>query len=113
MVGKVKVGAASQALLSVPTPAAAAAVVMAAPPAALAVAAADLSDGEIRKVDKDTQRLTIKHGAIKNLDMPGMTMLFRVKDPALLDKVKPGDKVKFKAESVGGAILVTEVQVVE
>ena len=82
-------------------------------PASSAAAAADFSDGEIRKVDKDTQRLTIKHGEIKNLDMPGMTMLFRVKDPALLDKVKPGDKVKFKAESVGGAILVTEIQVTE
>ncbi len=104
MVGQVKVSDA--------TPAAVAALPTAAT-AAPAVAAADFSDGEIRKVDKDTQRLTIKHGAIKNLDMPGMTMLFRVKDPALLDKVKPGDKVKFKAESVGGAILVTEIQVAE
>ena len=101
MVGQVKVSAALTPLA------------VADAPAAPAVASADLSDGEIRKVDKDTQRLTIKHGAIKNLDMPGMTMLFRVKEPALLDKVKPGDKVKFKAESVGGAILVTEIQVVE
>lgn len=106
MVGKVKVGAAP-GQVSLLTPA----VAVAAQP--VVVAAADFSDGEIRKVDKDTQRLTIKHGEIKNLDMPGMTMLFRVKDPALLDKVKPGDKVKFKAESVGGAILVTEIQVAE
>jgi uncharacterized cupredoxin-like copper-binding protein len=103
MLGKVKV--------SLLTPLAVAEA--SAAPVAPVVASADFSDGEIRKVDKDTQRLTIKHGAIKNLDMPGMTMLFRVKDPALLDKVKPGDKVKFKAESVGGAILVTEIQVAE
>jgi uncharacterized cupredoxin-like copper-binding protein len=104
MVGQVKVSA-TLAPVSLLTPAVAAQPVVA--------AAADFSDGEIRKVDKATQRLTIKHGEIKNLDMPGMTMLFRVKDPALLDKVKPGDKVKFKAESVGGAILVTEIQVAE
>ncbi len=73
--------------------------------------AADMTDGEIRKVDKDTQKITIKHGEIKNLDMPGMTMLFQVKVPAMLDMVKPGDKVKFRAEKVGGGIVVTEIQV--
>ena len=78
-----------------------------APSAALS----DMADGEIRKVDKDTKKLTIKHGEIKNLDMPGMTMLFQVKDPAMLDRVKPGDKVRFKAEKVGGGIVVTEIQV--
>lgn len=74
-------------------------------------AVSDMVDGEIRKVDKDTKKLTIKHGEIKNLDMPGMTMLFQVKDPAMLDRVKPGDKVKFKAEKAGGGIVVTEIQV--
>lgn len=73
--------------------------------------AGDMSDGEIRKVDKDTKKITIKHGEIKNLDMPGMTMLFQVKDPAMLDMVKPGDKVKFRAEKAGGGIVVTEIQV--
>ena len=73
--------------------------------------AADMTDGEIRKVDKDTKKITIKHGEIKNLDMPGMTMLFQVKDPAMLDMVKPGDKVKFRAEKAGGGIVVTEIQV--
>ena len=77
-----------------------------------AVNPAGMTDGEIRKVDKDTKKITIKHGEIKNLDMPGMTMLFQVKDPALLDKVKAGDKVKFTAEKAGGAIVVTEIQVV-
>lgn len=73
--------------------------------------AADTTEGEIRKVDKDTKKITIKHGEIRNLDMPGMTMLFQVKDPAMLDLVKPGDKVKFRAEKIGGAIVVTEIQV--
>lgn len=71
---------------------------------------ADMAEGEIRKVDMDTKKITIKHGEIKNLDMPGMTMVFQVKDPALLDKVKAGDKVRFKAEKAGGAIVVTDIQ---
>jgi Cu(I)/Ag(I) efflux system periplasmic protein CusF len=75
------------------------------------VSSSDMTDGEIRKVDKDTKRLTIKHGEIKNLDMPGMTMLFQVKDTAMLDVVKPGDKVKFRAEKLGGGIVVTAIEV--
>ena len=71
----------------------------------------DMTEGEIRKVDKDTKKITIKHGEIKSLDMPGMTMLFQVKDPAMLDMVKPGDKVKFRAEKAGAGIVVTEIQV--
>lgn len=70
----------------------------------------DMTDGEIRKVDKEALRLTIRHAAIRNLDMPGMTMLFKVKDPAMLDEVKPGDKVRFRAEKLGGAIVITEIQ---
>jgi len=73
-------------------------------------AAADMAEGEIRKVDLDNQKITIKHGEIKNLDMPGMTMVFQVKDPAMLDKVKTGDKVKFRAEKAGGAIVVTDIE---
>lgn len=71
----------------------------------------DMTDGEIRKLDKDAKKVTIKHGEIKNLDMPGMTMVFRVKDPAVLDTFKVGDKVKFKAEKADGAIFATEIQV--
>lgn len=71
---------------------------------------ADMADGEIRKVDMDNKKITIKHGEIKNLDMPGMTMVFQVKDPALLNKAKAGDKVRFKAEKDGGAIVVTDIQ---
>ena len=72
---------------------------------------ANMTDGEVRKVDKDAKKITLKHGEIKNLEMPAMTMVFKVKDPALLDKVKAGDKVKFKAEMVGSAIAVTEIEV--
>ena len=69
-----------------------------------------LTDGEVRKVDMEYKKITIKHGDIKNLDMPGMTMVFGVKDAALLDKIKAGDKVKFSAEKSGGAIVVTDIQ---
>ena len=69
-----------------------------------------LTEGEIRKVDKDAKKITIKHGPIRNLDMPAMTMVFQVKDPAMLGQVKAGDKVKFAAESVGGAITVTKIE---
>ena len=73
-------------------------------------AAVDMADGEIRKVDMENKKITIKHGVIKNLDMPGMTMVFQVKDVAMLDKVKAGDKVRFTAEKTGGAIVVTDIQ---
>ena len=83
------------------------------PAAAGGMAMGDMADGEIRKVDIDNKKITIKHGEIKNLDMPGMTMVFQVKDPAMLTKVKTGDKVRFKAEKSGGAIVVTEIQPVK
>ena len=70
---------------------------------------ADMTDGEVRKVDKDGGKLTLKHGEIKNLDMPGMTMVFVVKDKAMLDTVKAGDKVRFKAVSDGGKLTITQI----
>ena len=73
--------------------------------------AADLADGEVRKVDKEAQKITIKHGRIPSIDMPSMTMVFRVKDPAMLDKVKAGDKVKFKAQNTGGTMVITEIEI--
>jgi Cu(I)/Ag(I) efflux system protein CusF len=72
--------------------------------------ATDMSSGEIRKVDKTTSKITIKHGEIKNLDMPPMTMVFQVRDPALLEKAKAGDKVRFIAEQKEGAIVVTAIE---
>jgi Cu/Ag efflux protein CusF len=71
---------------------------------------AALSDGEVRKVDKDAKKITIKHGPLANLDMPPMTMVFQVKDPAMLNQVKAGDRVKFQAEKVGGAFTVTRIE---
>ncbi len=83
-------------------------------PAAIAAASAagDMTDGEVRKIDKDAGKLTLKHGEIKSLDMPAMTMVFKVKDKAVLDKLKAGDKVRFKAVNDGGNLTVTEIQVV-
>lgn len=69
-----------------------------------------MTDGEVRKIDKSTNKITLKHGELKNLDMPAMTMVFKVKDPAMLDQVKPGDKVRFSADRVNGAITVTTIE---
>jgi Cu(I)/Ag(I) efflux system protein CusF len=76
-------------------------------------AATPMSDGEIRKVDKDAGKITIRHGELKNLDMPPMTMVFRVQDPALLDQVEPGDKVKFIAEKIGGRFTVVKLETLQ
>ena len=70
-------------------------------------------DGEVQKIDKEAGKITLKHGPIPNLDMPGMTMVFRVKDPAMLDSVKAGDKVRFAAEKTGGALTVTQITAVK
>jgi Cu(I)/Ag(I) efflux system protein CusF len=75
--------------------------------------AASMTEGEVRKIDKEAKKITLKHGDIKNLDMPGMTMVFQVKDAALLDKVKAGDKVKFAAEKTDSAIVVTAIEPVK
>jgi Cu/Ag efflux protein CusF len=69
-----------------------------------------LSDGEVRKIDKEAGKITIKHGPIKNLDMPPMSMVFTAKDKALLDKVKVGDKIRFVAADEGGKMIVTDIQ---
>ena len=69
-----------------------------------------LSDGEVRRVDKDAKKITVRHGPLANLDMPAMTMVFQVKDPAMLDQVKAGDKIKFQAEKVGGGFTITQIE---
>ena len=69
------------------------------------------SEGEVRKVDKGAKKITLKHGEIKNLDMPPMSMAFAVKDPALLGKVKVGDKVRFAADKIDGTYTVTAIEV--
>lgn len=74
-------------------------------------AAGETTDGEVRKVDKNAKKITIKHAELKNLDMPAMTMVFQVKDPGMLDKVKQGDKVSFIAQKIGGQFTVTQIDV--
>jgi Cu(I)/Ag(I) efflux system periplasmic protein CusF len=78
--------------------------------ATLPALAQALSQGEVRKVDKENRKVTLKHGEIKNLDMPPMTMVFQVSDAVSLDKLKPGDKVQFAATSEGGKITVTDIR---
>lgn len=72
--------------------------------------AAPMSEGEVQKVDMKAQTITLKHGPMKNLDMPGMTMAFKVKTPDLLTKVKAGDKVKFIAEMPGATLTITAIE---
>jgi Cu(I)/Ag(I) efflux system protein CusF len=78
--------------------------------AALAQATAPLTEGEIRKVDREAGKLTIKHGEIKNLEMPPMTMVFRVSEPKLLESLNAGDQVGFQAEKVDGQFTVTAIE---
>ena len=77
------------------------------PPAAETSA---MSEGVVRKIDAENAKITFRHGPIANLDMPGMTMVFRVQPPELLDAVKVGDKVRFHAEDINGAFTVTAIQ---
>ena len=80
---------------------------------AAAAASAALAAGEVRKVDKAKGEVTIKHGPMPKFDMPGMTMAYRVKDKAMLDELKPGDKVRFDVDGVGGAFTVTRLEKVK
>lgn len=76
------------------------------------MADAAMTAGEVRKIDKENLKITLKHGDIKNLDMPAMTMVFKVKDAALLDKVQVGGAVRFVAEKAAGALVVTAIEAV-
>lgn len=76
----------------------------------VAASAADMADAEVRKIDAAQAKVTLKHGEIKNLDMPPMTMVFKVKDAALLKDLKVGDKIKFAAEKIEGQYTVTKVE---
>jgi Cu/Ag efflux protein CusF len=77
---------------------------------AAAPAATALSEGEVRKVDLDAKKITLRHGPIANLGMPPMTMVFQVKEPAMLDQFKAGDKVRFRAEQINGAYTVMQIE---
>lgn len=73
-------------------------------------AAQALIDGTVTKVDTSASKITIRHGPIKKFDMDeGMTMVFAVKDAALLSQVKAGDKIKFDADNVNGQFIVTKI----
>lgn len=73
-------------------------------------AAPGMTDGEIRKIDKEQGKVTIKHAEIKNLDMPPMSMVFNVKDKAMLDKVQVGEKIQFVVIMDAGKMVVTEIK---
>ena len=77
---------------------------------AAAPAEGTMAEGEVRTINKEAGKITLKHGEIKNLDMGAMTMVFQVKDPSMLDKVKEGDKVNFTAEKVRGQFTVTGIE---
>lgn len=72
-------------------------------------ATAQSVDAEVRKVDSAQHKLTLKHAEIKNLDMPPMTMVFRVADPKMLDGLKAGDKVKVDVDKVDGQYTVVKL----
>ena len=76
----------------------------------LAAVASDMAQGEVRKIDKAAKKITLKHGEIKGLDMPPMTMVFQVKDAAMLNGLQPGDKVRFEAEKSATGYVVTKIR---
>lgn len=76
-----------------------------------APADADMANGEVRRVSKEQSKITLRHGEIKSLEMPPMTMVFTVRDPKLLDAVKVGDKVRFRAaKEDSGTYVVTAIE---
>lgn len=70
----------------------------------------ELTDGEVKKIDKEAGKITLRHGELKNLNMAAMSMVYGVKKPAMLDQVKVGDKVKFAADRVNGALTIVQLQ---
>ncbi|MDH4466077.1 copper-binding protein [Acidovorax sp.] len=100
------------AALAQTAPAAAPAAASAAPAAATdpATSASDLSEGEVVRWDPRTSKVTLRHGPIKNLDMPPMTMVFTVKDSTHAAAITPGAKLRFRAEQQQGAYVLTRVE---
>jgi Cu/Ag efflux protein CusF len=78
-----------------------------------AAAAAPRSEGEVRKVDLEQGKVTLRHGPLTNLDMPAMTMVFTAADPKLLEGLKQGDKVRFTADNKDGTYIVTAMEAVK
>lgn len=73
-------------------------------------AASSKAEGEVRRVEVATGRVQLRHGPIAHLDMPPMTMVFRVKSPTLLEGLKEGDRILFTAEKIDGAYTITSVE---
>ena len=71
---------------------------------------AAMTEGEVRKIDKAAEKVTLRHAPIDNLGMPAMTMVFKVADPKMLDTLKEGDKIRFSADRLNGAITVTGIE---
>lgn len=69
-----------------------------------------MAEGVVRKLDLDNRKITLKHGEIKNLQMPGMTMVFRLQETVNLDKLQAGDKVLFHVEKIDGTFVITDLQ---
>ena len=78
-----------------------------------ATAPAGMSTGEVIKVDKATGKITLRHGPLDNLGMGAMTMVFKTAEPMMTERVKPGDKVWFVADMVGGALTITTMQMAQ
>lgn len=74
-------------------------------------AVAAMSEGIVRKIDKENGKITIRHGELKNLGMQPMTMVFRIKDATMLDLAKAGDRINFVAENTGGQLTVTQLEI--
>ena len=77
----------------------------------MTIAQSPMVNGQVTKIDESAGKITLKHGPIKKLDMnEGMTMVFRVQDPAMLKQVKVGDKVRFDADRINGQFTVTKIE---
>lgn len=78
---------------------------------ALAEGEHPMSEGTVTKVDSKWNKVTIDHGPLENLDMPAMKMVFVVADPAMLEGLSEGSKVRFVADRMNGKLTVTEIEV--
>lgn len=92
------------------TPANAPASTSANTPANAAQSQSMLADGEVKKVDKAAGKVTVSHGPLKNLGMPAMTMVFRVKEASWLDALQAGMKIRFQAETIDGALTIVRYE---
>ena len=74
------------------------------------VASAPMSEGEVRKIDPENRKLTLRHGPLVNLNMPGMTMVFTARDGAMLEGLEEGSRIRFIAERIGGVYTIVRLE---